>query len=89
MSSLPTYFMGFYSLPLGTHKKMDTIRSSFSWRGVVDWAFSILRYSMNVWLQSGYGRYKQKESLWAILLTTKYMRNCDLFRSSDAQGSQF
>jgi hypothetical protein len=28
--------MGFYLLPKGTHKKIDTIRSRFFWRGACD-----------------------------------------------------
>jgi hypothetical protein len=33
LSSIPTYTMGFYLLPKGTHKAMDGIRSKFYWRG--------------------------------------------------------
>jgi hypothetical protein len=29
LASLPTYTMGFYLLPKGTHKKMDGVRSKF------------------------------------------------------------
>jgi hypothetical protein len=34
LSSLPTYRMGIYLLPLGTHQMMDNIRSRFFWRGL-------------------------------------------------------
>jgi hypothetical protein len=33
--------------------------------------------------------YKQKDSLWVILLTAKYMKDGDLFKSKGGQGSQF
>jgi hypothetical protein len=33
LTSLPAYTMGVYSLPLGTHRKTDTIRSKFFWTG--------------------------------------------------------
>jgi hypothetical protein len=33
LSSVPIYTMGFYLLPLGTHRKMDIIRSNFFWKG--------------------------------------------------------
>lgn len=33
LTSLPIYMMGFYLLLLGSHRKMDTIRSQFFWRG--------------------------------------------------------
>jgi hypothetical protein len=36
LANLPIYTMGFYLLPKGTHKKMDTIRSRFFWRGAGD-----------------------------------------------------
>lgn len=35
-SNQPIYTMGFYSLNGDTHKKMDTIRSRFFWRGASD-----------------------------------------------------
>jgi hypothetical protein len=28
--------MGFYVLPLGTHRRMDSIRSKFYWRGAAE-----------------------------------------------------
>jgi hypothetical protein len=36
LASLPIYTMGFYLLPKGSHKKMDSIRSRFFWRGARD-----------------------------------------------------
>jgi hypothetical protein len=45
LSSVPIYTMGFYLLPLGTHKKMDSIRSNFFWRGAGD----TLKYHMMRW----------------------------------------
>lgn len=36
LSSQPIYTMGFYSLTDYTHKKMDTIKSRFFWRGTSD-----------------------------------------------------
>jgi hypothetical protein len=33
LSILPTYMMGFYLLPRGTHGRMDSVRSRFIWRG--------------------------------------------------------
>jgi hypothetical protein len=33
LSSLPTYTMGFYLVPLGIHRKMDHVRAKFFWRG--------------------------------------------------------
>jgi hypothetical protein len=33
LSSLPMYTMGFYILPPGVHRRMDTVRSKFFWRG--------------------------------------------------------
>jgi hypothetical protein len=36
LASLTIYTMDFYLLPKATHKKMDTIRSRFFWRGVGD-----------------------------------------------------
>jgi hypothetical protein len=33
LTSLPTYMMGFYLLPQGTHNQMDSVRSKFIWRG--------------------------------------------------------
>jgi hypothetical protein len=46
LSSLPMYVMGFYSLPKGLHCKMDTIRSSFFWRGADD----VFKYHMAKWI---------------------------------------
>jgi hypothetical protein len=45
LTSLPTFTMGFYMLPLGTHKKMDQIRSRFYWRG----ASKDFKYHMVKW----------------------------------------
>jgi hypothetical protein len=45
LTSLPTFTMGFYLLPLGTHKKMDQIRSRFYWRG----AGGDFKYHMVKW----------------------------------------
>jgi hypothetical protein len=43
LSSLPTYTMGFYLLPEGTHKAMDGIRSRFYWRGAgADFKYHII-----------------------------------------------
>jgi hypothetical protein len=36
LASLPVYTMGFYLLHKDIHKRMDTIRSRFFWRGVGD-----------------------------------------------------
>ena len=36
LSSMPTYLMGMFKLQKGVHKKMDTIRSQFFWRGDCD-----------------------------------------------------
>jgi hypothetical protein len=36
LASLPIFIMGFYLLSKGTHKKMDSIRSMFYWRGAGD-----------------------------------------------------
>jgi hypothetical protein len=36
LTRLPIYTMGFYLLPGECHKKMNTIRSSFFWRGAED-----------------------------------------------------
>jgi hypothetical protein len=33
LTSLPTYTMGFYLLPLGAHRKMDGVTSKFFWSG--------------------------------------------------------
>jgi hypothetical protein len=33
LTSLSTYMMGFYLLPQGTHRQMDSISSKFFWRG--------------------------------------------------------
>jgi hypothetical protein len=33
LSSLSTYTMGFYILPPEAHRRMDTVRSRFFWRG--------------------------------------------------------
>jgi hypothetical protein len=45
LSSPPTYTMGFYLLPQGTHGKMDTISSKFFWRG----ASKDFKYHMVKW----------------------------------------
>jgi hypothetical protein len=45
LSSLPTYTMGFYLLPKGTHKAMDGIGYKFYWRG----AGSDFKYHMINW----------------------------------------
>jgi hypothetical protein len=45
LSSLPTYMMGFYLLPLENHRKMDTARSRFFWRGVSgDFKYHMVRW---------------------------------------------
>jgi hypothetical protein len=36
LSSLPIYTMGFYLLSLGTHRKMNNIRSKFFWRRIAE-----------------------------------------------------
>jgi hypothetical protein len=36
LTSLLTFVIGFYHLPLGTHRKMDHARSRFFWRGAGD-----------------------------------------------------
>jgi hypothetical protein len=47
LSSLPTYCMGFYLLPLGTHQRMDCIRSGFFWRGARgDFKYHMVRWSI-------------------------------------------
>jgi hypothetical protein len=33
LSSLPTYTIGFYLLPLGIYRKMDSVKSRFFWNG--------------------------------------------------------
>jgi hypothetical protein len=45
LSSLPIYDMSFYLLPKGTHKKMDSIRAKFFWRG----ASEEFKYHMVRW----------------------------------------
>jgi hypothetical protein len=45
LASLPTYVMGFYLLPLETHKSMNIIRSRFFWRG----AEGDFKYHMIKW----------------------------------------
>jgi hypothetical protein len=45
LATLPTYVIGFYLLPQGNHRKMDSIRSRFFWRGAGD-AF---KYHMVRW----------------------------------------
>jgi hypothetical protein len=45
LASLPTYTMGFYLLPLGSHRRMDTSRSRFFWRG----AEGDFKYHMVKW----------------------------------------
>ncbi|EEE65481.1 hypothetical protein OsJ_20885 [Oryza sativa Japonica Group] len=34
LSSIPLYAMGFYKLPEGVHKKMDSVRGRFYWQGI-------------------------------------------------------
>jgi hypothetical protein len=110
LASLPIYNMGFYFLPKGTHRKMDTIRARFFWRGVGgDFKYHKVKWStvcrskqfgglgiintqilneclMIKWI---WKLYRQKGSLWVRLLTAKYMKDGDLFRSREGQGSQF
>jgi hypothetical protein len=45
LSSLPTYTMRFYLLPQDTHRKMDSVRSRFFWRG----AEENFKYHMMRW----------------------------------------
>jgi hypothetical protein len=104
LSSLPTYTMGFYSLPLGTHRKLDTIRSRFFWRGAED----NFKYHMVRW--NAVCRAKEFGGLG--ILNTKIFNDCLItkwiwktytqsdrlwvrilkarfFKSSGLQGSQF
>jgi hypothetical protein len=102
--------MGFYLLPKGTHRKMDSIRARLFWRGAGDdFKYHMVKWSavcrpkqfgglgivntqilneclMTKWM---WKLYHQKESLWVRLLTVKYMRGGDFFRSKEGQGSQF
>jgi hypothetical protein len=45
LACLPTYTMGFYLLPRGIHRKMNSIRSKFYWRG----ASEDFKYHMVKW----------------------------------------
>jgi hypothetical protein len=45
LASLPTYTMGFYLLPLGSHRKMNNTRANFFWRG----AEGSFKYHMMRW----------------------------------------
>jgi hypothetical protein len=45
LSSVPIYTMGFYMLPLGTHRKMDSIISNFFWKDAGD----NFKYHMMSW----------------------------------------
>jgi hypothetical protein len=110
LSSLPTYIMGFYMLPKGTHKVMDGIRSRFYWRGAgADFKYHMINWQavcrpkdfgglglinsrifneclMSKWI---WKLYQQKDSLWARLITAKYMRDGDFYKANGKQGSQF
>jgi hypothetical protein len=68
LTSLPMYNMGFYLLPKCTHRKMNTIRTRFFWRGVAD-AF---KYHMVKW--SAVCRSKQFGGLGII--STKILNEC-------------
>jgi hypothetical protein len=46
LASLPMYTMGFYLLHKCAHKRMDTIRSMFFWRGAGD----DFKYHMVKWM---------------------------------------
>lgn len=46
LSNLPMYVMGFYMLPKGVPKKMDTIRAKFFWQGAGD----TFKYHMARWV---------------------------------------
>jgi hypothetical protein len=45
LTNLPTYTIGFYLLPGECHKKMNSVRSKFFWRGVED----KFKYHMVIW----------------------------------------
>ena len=45
LSSIPLYYMGFYWLQDGVHKKMDGVRAKFLWQGTEE----KFRYHMSKW----------------------------------------
>jgi hypothetical protein len=110
LSSLPTYMMDFYLLPLSTHKEMDGIRSKFFRRGAgTEFKYHMIKWPavcrpkkfgglgivntqvFNVCLMTKWiwKLYNHKNCLWVRLLTAKYMRDEDFFKSKGTQGSQF
>jgi hypothetical protein len=110
LSSLPTYMMDFYLLPLSTHKEMDGIRSKFFRRGAgTEFKYHMIKCPavcrpkkfgglgivntqvFNVCLMTKWiwKLYNHKNCLWVRLLTAKYMRDEDFFKSKGTQGSQF
>ena len=68
LSSIPTYTMGFYRLNGEMHKRMDTIRSKFFWRG----ASNKFKYHLVNW--KAICRPKDYGGLGVI--NTKLFNNC-------------
>ena len=96
LSSIPTYLMGIYLLHEGTHKAMDTIRSSFFWRGDSDRAkYHMIKWE-NVCLPKDFGglgiinTWVMNESLllkwvWRLLQNSRDDKCCQLLRAKYLQ----
>jgi len=72
LSSLPIFMMGFYSLPKGVHKWMDSLRGKFFWQG----AKEEFKYHMASW--DSVSRPKDQGGLGII--NTKLMNECLLVK---------